>query len=160
MWHKCYALQTFPILMFHTYMVRCIVIMKAYHRPLTDILETLTTYQCTGTYHTYWILLEFCFISLTEQVQQYSLEIELSRDCCTLYSVPCILFLWNSQPSKVKLPLSKWSYSQNKLESCVSHFGLTCHQEGKLFWIFIFRKWTKEISLSTFMSDVTLNICW
>jgi len=54
-------------------MVRCIVIMKAYHRPLTDILETLvcngllTTYQCTGTYHTYWILLEISFISLTEQ---------------------------------------------------------------------------------------------
>jgi hypothetical protein len=45
-------------------MVRCIVIMKAYHRPLTDILETwlcsglLKTSQCTGTYRTYFILLE------------------------------------------------------------------------------------------------------
>jgi len=59
MWHMYYALQTFPTLLLHTYMVRCIVIMKAYHCPLADILETLLfsgllkTYQCTGTNHTF-----------------------------------------------------------------------------------------------------------
>ena len=73
MWQKYYAVQSFPILLLHTYIVKCIVIMKAYYRPLTDILETLlcscllTTYQCTGTYHTYWILLENYFISHKEQ---------------------------------------------------------------------------------------------
>jgi hypothetical protein len=70
----------------------------------------LKTYQCTGTYHTYWILLEIYFISHTEQVWQYSLEIKMTHDCCTLYFVPCTLFLRNTQPTKGKLPLSKWSY--------------------------------------------------
>jgi len=59
MWHKYYALQTFPILLLHTYMVKCIVIMEAYNHSLTDILKTLLcsgllkTYHCTGTYHKY-----------------------------------------------------------------------------------------------------------
>jgi hypothetical protein len=96
MWHNCYAVQTFPILLLHTYMVRCIVIMKAYHRPLTDILEKLLcsgllkTYHCTGTY---WILLEICITSDTGQVQQYSLEIKMTRDCCTLYFMLYVMFL-------------------------------------------------------------------
>jgi len=57
--------------------------MEAYHHPLTEILEKLLcsglmkTYQCTGTNHTFWILLEICFISHTEQLLQYNLEIEI-----------------------------------------------------------------------------------
>jgi hypothetical protein len=50
MWHKYYALQAFSILLLHTYMVRCIVIIKAYHHPLTDILEILL---CSGLLKTY-----------------------------------------------------------------------------------------------------------
>lgn len=119
--------------------MRCIVIMKAYHCPLTDILEILLcsgllkTYQCTGTYHTYWILLKICFISHTEQVRQYSLEIEMTHDYCILYFMPCILFLWNTEPTKGKLPVSKWSYMPEQvgklcelLWSYMSSRGVSC----------------------------------
>jgi len=44
-WHKYYALQTFPILLLHNHIVRCIVIMKACHHSLADILKT---FLCSG----------------------------------------------------------------------------------------------------------------
>lgn len=138
MWHKYYDLQIYPILLLHTYIVRCFVIMKAYH-PLTDIPDSLLcsgllkTYQCT--YHTYWILLEIWFISHIEQVWQYSLEIEMTHDCCILYLMPCTLFLWNTQPPKVnfhskqsytpeqvgKVCESLWSYMSSRGGSCLEY---------------------------------------
>ena len=131
MWHKYYALQTFPILLLHTYIVRCIEIKEAYHRPLTDILEILLcsvllkTYQCTGTNHTYWILLEICFISHTEQVPQHILEIEMTCDCCTLYFTPCIIFCETHSLPKLNFHSPNEVSCQDKLQSSVSFFLLS-----------------------------------
>ena len=136
MWHKHYAVQSFPILLLHTYTVKYIVNMKAYYRPLTDILETLlcsgllTTYQCTGTYHTNWILLEICFISHTEQQSNTVLRSKLAVTAVLYTSSHASCFSETHSLPKINFHSLNEVTCQDKSESSVSHFGLTCRQEG------------------------------
>ena len=137
MWHKSYAVQTFHILLLHKYMLRCIVTMKAYHHSLTDVLEILlcsgrlTTYQCTCTYHTYWILLGIWFISHTEQYSNTVLRSKwpVTVVLNTLCHASC--FSETHSLPKVNIHSLNEVTCQDKSESSVSHFGLTVFNRGK-----------------------------